>query len=205
VKSTPAGPPTLEAAPARGDFVHDGFYLRLAVGGSYGVTTVQTDRVSQPDVRMSGFGGAFDLWCGLTLASGLVLGPALSVSSQRSGHATISGRTARAGVVTSALLGAFIDAYPNPRRGEHFGGLLALATLGQTTADQQAATDFDGGGVGLSAFAGYDAWIGRAWSLGALLRVGGTVTRGSQSVEDRKVEKQATSYGAALLVTMVYQ
>lgn len=184
-------------------FVHDGFYLRAALGGGYGKTSVRTDRVSQPDVSLSGFGAAVDLWFGWTVSPGLVLGPALSISSQRSASVKLGdGKTS--GVGTHALLGAFIDAFPNPQSGQHFGGMLALASLTATTADGLEATDYQGGGLGLSVFAGYDAWIAREWSLGALLRLGGVATRGSQNVDGQTVEKQGTAYGMALLVTVVY-
>jgi hypothetical protein len=159
--------------------------------------------VSQPDISLSGFGAAFDVWFGWTLAPGLVLGPALSVSSQRAASVTV-GEQKSSGVATHALLGAFIDAFPNPQQGQHFGGMLALASLSETTADGASATDYQGGGLGLSVFAGYDAWIAREWSLGAMLRLGGVATRGSQSIDGQDVDKQGTAYGMSLLVTVVY-
>jgi hypothetical protein len=190
--------------PSPPGFVHDGFYLRVGLGGGFGKTSVQTDRLSQPDVSLDGFGGAFDVWFGWTLAPGLVLGPALGVSSQRSASASI-GSSKSSGVATHALLGAFVDAFPNPRGGQHFGGMLALASLTETTSDGLAGTDYQGAGLGLAVFAGYDAWIAREWSLGALLRLGGVATRATQTIEQQNVEKQGTAYGASLLVTMVYQ
>jgi hypothetical protein len=191
------------AASTPGGFLHDGFYLRVGLGGGYGKTSVQTDRVSQPDVRLGGFGAAFDVWCGWTLAPGLVLGPALSVASQRSASASI-GDGEDSGVATHALFGAFVDAFPNPKGGQHFGGMLSLASLTETTADGDSGTDYQGGGLGFAVFAGYDAWIAREWSLGAMLRLGGVATRGSQNIDGQSVEKQGTAYGASLLVTILY-
>ncbi|HWA71183.1 MAG TPA: hypothetical protein VG937_02555 [Polyangiaceae bacterium] len=193
----------LPAGTPQPGFVHDGFYLRVGLGGGYGKTSVQTDRVSQPDVSLHGFGAAFDAWFGWTLAPGLVLGPALSVSSQRASSVAV-GEQKSSGVATHALLGAFLDAFPNPHQGQHFGGMLALASLSETTADGASATDYQGGGLGLSVFAGYDAWIAREWSLGAMLRLGGVATRGSQSIDGQSVDKQGTAYGMSLLVTVVY-
>jgi hypothetical protein len=183
--------------------VHDGFYFRLSLGGSYGRISVQTDRVSQPDVTQTGFGGALDVWAGYSVSSGIVVGPALSFSSQRAKSAAIGDRQSGA-TGRSALFAAFIDAYPNPRRGEHFGGLLGLSALTETTDDGEAATDYDGGGLGLFVFAGYDAWIASEWSLGGLLRLGGVVTRGSQNVNGEQVDKQGVMYEAALLATVIY-
>jgi hypothetical protein len=82
--------------------------------------------------------------------------------------------------------------------------MLALASLSETTADNEAGTDYEGAGLGFSVFAGYDAWIAREWSLGALLRLGGVATRATQSIASQSVEKQGTAYGASLLVTIVY-
>ncbi len=190
-------------ASAPGAFVHDGFYLRVGLGGGYGKTSVQTDRLSQPDVTLDGFGAAFDVWFGWTLAPGLVLGPALSISSQRSSSASIGPKKSSA-VATHALLGGFLDAYPNPKAGQHFGGTLALASLTESTADGDAGTDYQGAGLGLAVFAGYDAWIAGEWSLGAMLRLGGVATRVTQTIAGQSVEKQGTAYGASLLVTIVY-
>jgi hypothetical protein len=191
------------AGSAPGAFVHEGFYLRVGLGGGYGKTSVQTDRQSQPDVTLDGLGAAFDVWFGWTLAPGLVLGPALSVSSQRSASASVGARESSA-VATHALLGGFVDAYPNPKAGQHFGGTLALASLTETTADGEAGTDYQGAGFGLDVFAGYDAWLAAEWSLGAMLRLGGVATRVTQSIGGQSVEKQGTAYGASLLVTIVY-
>ena len=201
--AAPAPAPRDEPTPGSA-FVHDGFYLRLAFGGAYGKTSVKTDRVSQPDVTLSGFGGAFDAWCGWSLGRGVTLGPALSLSSQRTSKSRVEGRETVAGSALSGLLGAFIDAYPNPQRGEHFGGLLGLASLKQTTADQRELSDFTAGGVAVAVFAGYDAWIAREWSLGALLRLGGALVGGSQTAEGQTLQKRATSYEAALLVSLLY-
>jgi hypothetical protein len=160
--------------------------------------------VSQPDVRITGFGAAFDLWAGWTLSSGLVLGPALSVATQRSSSSSVSGGSKLPAAATHALFGAFLDAYPNPRSGQHFGGLLAIAALRQTTDDENDQTAFDGTGVGLQVFAGFDAWLAREWSLGALLRVGGTVTQGRETISNQSVGKQGTAYSVSLLATVLH-
>jgi hypothetical protein len=152
---------------------------------------------------LNGFGGAVDAWLGWTIAPGLVLGGSLNISSQRSASVAV-GEDESSGAATNVLLGAFVDAFPNPRQGAHFGGVLALANLNADTADGADDTDYQGAGLGLLVFAGYDAWIAREWSLGAMLRLGGVATRGTQTIAAQKVEKQGTAYGASLLVTIVY-
>jgi hypothetical protein len=184
-------------------FVHDGFYLRFAVGAGYGRVLVQTDRVSQPDVTQTGFSGALDVWAGYSVAPGFVVGPGLSLSSQGTKSASMGDKTSSA-TGTMGLLSVFIDAYPSPQRGEHFGGLLAIASLRQTTDDGSPTTDYEGGGLGLFVFAGYDAWIGREWSLGALCRMGGVATRGQTSDNGEQIDKQGVMYEAALLVSVLH-
>ncbi|MFZ5894094.1 MAG: hypothetical protein ACOY0T_23740 [Myxococcota bacterium] len=185
-------------------YSHDGFYLRLTPGIAYGATRVQTDRVSQPDVKLSGLGLSLDLWVGWALSSGLVLGPALSYWSSNDGDPAVAGG-ADSGSSSNTLIGAFVDAYPNARRGEHFGGALALGGVSASLSGRPDVKDYQGGGIGFLVFGGYDFWIGRSWSLGGLLKLGGLATRMSSNIEGQKVEKQATSYAASLSVTLLYQ
>ena len=183
---------------------HEGFYLRLSPGIAYGATRVQTDRVSQPDYKLSGTGLSLDLWVGFGLSSGLVLGPAFSYWGANDSEPSVSGG-ASSGESGSALLGAFVDAYPNPHRGEHFGGSLALGTASTKLSGRPEIRDYQGGGVGFLVFGGYDFWIARTWSLGGLLRLSGLATRGTTDIDGQKVERQATSYAASLAITLLYQ
>lgn len=197
-------PKTDPVAPAPPPPTHEGFYLRLSPGIAYGATRVQTDRVSQPDYKLSGSGLSLDLWVGFGLSSGLVLGPAISYWGENDGDPRIRGGAASA-ESGSVLLGAFVDAYPNPRRGEHFGGALALASVNAKVSGREELKDYQGVGAGFLVFGGYDFWIGKAWSLGGLVKLSGVATRSSTSVDGQKVERQATSYAASLAITLLYQ
>ena len=197
------GVPEVVPARRRGH-VHDGFYLRFGLGASYGRASVQTDRVSQLDVVVTGIGPSADLWVGWTVAPGLVLGPAISTLGAATGGAEVgTDQSAGSGSASGVLIGAFIDAYPVSEDGYHFGGVLSLASLSQTT-ESGADEDYVGGGVGVSIFAGYDAWIAREWSLGGMLRLGGVVTRRTESIDEQDVTRQGTLYGAALLFSVVH-
>lgn len=182
----------------------DGFYLRLSPGIAYGETRVQTDRISQPDYKLAGAGFALDVWLGFSLSPGLVLGPAISYWGVNDGDPTLSG-AASSGSSSSTLLGAFIDAYPNPRRGEHFGGALALGGVSASLKGRPEIKDYQGGGVGFLVFGGYDFWIAKTWSLGGVLKLGGLATRSSSDIDGQKVERQAMSYSGSLSVTLLYQ
>lgn len=199
----PAGgvPTTPPASPPP---AHEGFYLRLSPGIAYGATRMQTDRVSQPDYKLSGTGLSLDLWAGFGVSSGLVLGPAFSYWGGNDSEPELSGG-AGSGESSSALLGAFVDAYPNPRRGEHFGGALALGTVSTKVSGRPEIKDYQGGGVGFLVFGGYDFWIARTWSLGGLLRLSGLATRNTTDIDGQRVERQATSYAASLAISLLYQ
>lgn len=195
--------PAPRPLPSQGQ-VHDGFYLRFGFGASYGRGYVQTNRVSQADVVVTGIAPSADLWGGWTVAPGLVLGLALSSLNAQTGSAKIGDdETAGSGSASGLLFGAFVDAYPNPEDGYHFGGVLSFASLTLRT-DSLEETAYDAGGVGVSIFAGYDAWIAREWSLGGMLRLGGVVTRDTESIDQQQVTRQGTLYGAALLLTIVH-
>src|SRR5439155_18501288 len=80
------------------------------------------------------------------------------------------------------LLGPFIDWYPDPEGGFHFGGMLGVAVLTASNPDTGNTTASDtgfGGAIG----AGYDFWIAPEWSLGILGKLmGGTVQNSNQTV-----------------------
>jgi hypothetical protein len=192
------------SAPARSGYSHEGFYLRLSPGIAYGETRVQTDRVSQPDYKLAGAGFALDAWLGFALSPGLVLGPSVSYWGSNDGDPSLSGG-ASSGSSSNTLIGAFIDAYPNPRRGEHFGGALTLAGVSASLSGRSEIKDYQGGGVGFLVFSGYDFWIGRTWSLGGLVKLGGLATRSTIEIGGQEVKRQAMSYSASLGVTLLYQ
>ena len=180
-------------------FGRTGFYLRLNVGVGYGAAAVQTNRVSAPNLRLAGFGGDLRLLAGWTPWPGLALGSALGLSTVRSNRAHVDNERVRAdGTITT--LSAFVDAHPNLRRGEHFGGELGVAIA--NVRSDEPRTRFQGGGLGLGLFFGKDWAFARRWSLGALLRLGATWTR--QDVSS-VLSKQGIAYGATLSATVLYR
>jgi hypothetical protein len=54
-------------------------------------------------------------------------------------------------------------------------------------------------------FSGYDFWIGRTWSLGGLVKLGGLATRSTTEIGGQRLKRQAMSYSASLGVTLLYQ
>ena len=206
VPAGPPGPPAaayrpgmpgsdLPAPPrqARGVHLHDGFYLRMGLGLAYSAALVSSDSKSVPDYNFAGGGAAFDLWLGGTPTPGLALGAALSAVGVNSSSRHASGQSISGSVAGSTgLLGFFVDVFPDPERGFHFGGALGVAS-GQAEIKGSGKT-YQGGGVGLAAWTGYDFWVSSQWSLGGALRFMGSVTR-----QDTDAVKYESSIGGVSL------
>lgn len=175
-------PPPLEP---RSRLYHDGFYLRLSLGIGYqGVSS----SAGSSKASFHGAGPAGQLLIGGTPATGLVIGGGIAWQSAVSPGVSVEGaplpgiEQQPSGGVGLALLGPFVDIYPNPSHGFHIGGMLGLAGIGLKGDDDKLS-----GGVGGSAWLGYGDWVSSQWSLGGLVRVTGAGTKrtiGSVDVSD---------------------
>ncbi len=185
--------------PPRGVHSHDGFYLRMALGLGVTGVLVSSDAASVPNYSFGGGGAAADLWVGGTPTPGLAMGGALTGLGVSSTTRRVNGDS-QSGDVTGSmgLLGFFVDGFPDPERGLHFGGELGLASARAQVKD--SAAKFEGGGVGLGAWLGYDMWVSSQWSLGGLVRVTGSLTR--ENSDD--VNYQTSLGGASLSFTALY-
>jgi hypothetical protein len=179
VVSTPAVPP---AQPRAGYHVHDGFYLRLGVGLGGGSASISTDRDRAPNFELGGVGLAANLWLGGTPWRGIAIGGLASLQGMNEGDTVVEGDETDEGMNGGVLmLAPFIDAFPDPQRGLHFGGALGLAFMSakaksKDLEQQFRVEDYEGGGLGLSGWIGYMGWVGQEWSLGGLLQLTGFVT-----------------------------
>ena len=174
--------------PAHGVHLHDDFYLRMAVGLGIAGAMVSSDSKAIGDYSFGGGAGALDLWIGGTPTPGLAMGAALSVFGLNSSQRRVDGNRLPGDVAgSSGLLGYFIDVFPDPARGLHFGGALGFASGAAEV--KESDRKFRGGGLGLEAWGGYEFWISPQWSLGGMLRFMGSVTR---------EEKDGVSYEASL-------
>ena len=182
-------PPTQETGSAVR--VHDGFYLRLALGGAYGKDSVEAE-----DFKFdgSGPGVAEEIAIGTTVAPGLVIGggvyAAMLVEPEGDnleyGGEDLDGVEASWDSATFGVVGPFLDYYPNPAGGFHLQGAVGIASLsvsdgkmkdGSNTIDLDES---DGTGFGAMLGIGYEAWVGDQWSLGVL----GRVLYGTPTMED---------------------
>jgi hypothetical protein len=167
--------------------LRDGFHLSMALGLEYPIARTDLGNGLEPG-RVSGLGGAFDVFIGGNLVPGMAVGLTLGGGSAPTPNFdyAASQATLAEGVANqsawevsdghlvlngSALnvfrIGAFIDYYFG--RDTNWHGLLTLG---------YASVSFTGGalsdsprGFAAQAGLGYDFWIGYNWSLGILGRV----------------------------------
>lgn len=137
---------------------HDRFFLRLALG--VGVTNL-AGQGPVGDVSITGVSIPIDIAIGGTVGKGVVIGGTLFGAGTPFG-ASVSGIPSVKGQFGG--LGTFIDWYPRPQAGWHFGGALGLGLVTITSSSHDS-----GGDIAASVFGGYDWWIGEQWSVGAML------------------------------------
>lgn len=200
-----AAPPVPRARERRGYHVHDGFYLRLGVGLGLGRGQVTADRDAAPDFELGGGGAAFNVWAGGTPWSGVAIGGLLSAQTLSDGDVEVEGNETNESMGGSlALIGVFIDAFPDPQRGLHLGGALGLGGLSVRGNDRLEnrlrVEDFDGGGVGASGWVGYMGFVGPEWSLGGMLQLTGVIT----GQKEDGLERRGSAWGLNLSFSALY-
>lgn len=203
---TIAAPPVPPARARRGYHVHDGFYLRMGVGVGGGHASISTNRDSASNFDVGAGGLALNLWMGGTPWSGVAVGGLLSLQGINESETVVEGDTTDEDVDAAlGLLGVFIDAFPDPQRGLHVGGSLGLSGLstkasGDRLKNQLRVKDYDGGGLGASAWVGYMGFVGPEWSLGGMLQFTGVVT----GQEEDDLKRRGTGWGLNLSFTALY-
>jgi hypothetical protein len=200
-----SAPPVPPPVARRGYHVHDGFYLRLAAGLGGGKTSISTGSDAYPNHGVGGVGLAGDIWIGGTPWSGIAIGGLLGLQRMRDSELRVEGDNTGYGMTAQLWsLGVFIDAFPDARRGLHFGGALYLAgidTNGDShELDQLNVTNYSAGGLGLSAWVGYMGWVGPEWSLGGLLKLSGAGTR----KEEDDLTREASAFALSVSFSALY-
>jgi hypothetical protein len=201
-----SAPPVPGATQRAGYHVHDGFYLRLAAGIGGGHGSVSSDDRGVPSFDAGGPGLALNLWIGGTPWRGVALGGLLSLQGLGESNVEVEGRETDEDMSAGTLLiGPFIDAFPDPQRGLHVGGSLGLAAFGargdsQLLEDRLDVVDYNGGGLGASAWVGYMGFVGPEWSMGGLVQLTGFAT----GEKDGDVERRASGYTLSLSLSALY-
>jgi hypothetical protein len=160
---------------ARSYHVHDGFYLRGAMGlGAYGADFSDD---SAPGLDLEAHGGslALDLMIGGSPSRGVAIGGALLSDTAFNAQYELSDAEGTTSISTG-LIGGFIDGFPDPKGGFHLGGAFGFSSL---IADELGPGDeaLETAGLGGAFWLGYDFWVGDEWSMGPLLRVMATGNR----------------------------
>jgi hypothetical protein len=152
--------------------LHDGFYLRLALGVGY------ISAATKNDSSLTGWGVAPDIWMGGSPIPGLAIGVTFNGVSSASPHADIAAADSGGvghvsgdihGSLTYSVFGLVADIYPMPRAGLHF---MAGVNYSVLKLDPDNGVEVDAAsGVGLVGGVGYEWWIARDWSVGPLARL----------------------------------
>lgn len=177
--------------------VHDGFYLRMTVGfGDYRASYTDNVRTNQ-NYGGHGQSMALDLLIGgspspgVSIGGGLMVDPLFGVDYDRNGF----GMGSHGG--TSALIGPFIDGFPDASRGWHLGALVGVG--GQTFQNVNASGSkySTARGFGGAAWFGYDFWVAGEWAVGPELRLMGQRSGDSKSGEDISAWSRSFTIGVS--------
>ena len=157
------------------------------------------------DATYVGWGPAYELLIGGTVARGFVLGGGFVGQDISNPDVTVKSNAVPGGsVIVPAsgslgvgALGPFIDWFPNESKGLHFGTMLGLALLGLENNAGKTSS-----GIAGSLWGGYDFWVASQWSLGAEARVAALSARRDFSDYSGTMHDNAVSI--ELLFTALY-
>ncbi len=153
---------------------HDGFYLRLGVGGGYLVSKWTLAEETESSAGAQGATVPVELAIGGTPSPGVVIGggswavhvPSATYTAGR-GDFT-SEETADYGSIS--MLGPFVDVYPAPRFGAHLQFAPCLALVAPGTSSEIVTEELSGTGFGAMVGVGYEGWVSDQWGMGLLVR-----------------------------------
>jgi hypothetical protein len=174
------------------------------IKGSGTILLTSNDPGSDATVTYKGWGPAYQLLIGGTVARGFVLGGGVVGQRMLDPKVTMKYSPLRVrsdatfedvgeGATSIGLIGPFFDWFPREGGGLHFGTMVGFALLGLEEGHS---------GVAGSLWGGYDFWISSQWSLGieacfAALRSQHSLRNFSGTLDDSAIN-------AALLLTALY-
>ncbi len=186
-----------------GAHTHDGFYLRMAVGGGYVHDNLKYDgpilQGLVPDGQAEGGSFQGDLAAGWAVKPGLVIGGQLFIEQLANPRVTFGGRvySSDISVGTLTVFGPLIDWYPNAHKGFHFGGMIggSRVTMQDNSRNQLDNQPIGAGGM---AFVGYEWWTGEQWAMGGMLQFS------AASMNDSSNNMHHTWTSGGLAVSLTY-
>ncbi len=150
---------------------HDGFYARMSMGVGYAFDSLSgtdKDRSKMDGVKVHGLCiQVMDFAFGWSLGT-VVLGLDIGVLAMPTSTLMTSGDYERKEYEHGyVFFGPFVDYYPDPRKGTHFGAGFGMAGPMVTDPDGGSSGDSESdAGMGIKLMMGYDFWVGQQWSLG---------------------------------------
>jgi hypothetical protein len=151
---------------------HDGFYLRIGIGGAYLHDGISYDYGGPSDVSAPGnftvSGGALagEFLLGGTVAPGFVLGGGTMGVTAIKPKLEINGtQQSASNNVTLSTLGILADWYVNAHRGFHFGALVGVSQLGAANSHGETIGNA-ARGPGFALLVGNEWWVGEQWGIG---------------------------------------
>jgi len=187
-----AAPPSIDlsteppAKPVQRSYhFHEGFYLRASVGFGYYYGSFSDGNHPNLDFNEHGGTMALDLLIGgspspgLSIGGGVLFDPLFGAEYSRDGHNLGS----HGGF--SMLVGPFIDAFPQPTKGWHLGGMFGVAGQSFQNVNAESGNGRERAvGIGGAAWFGYDFWVAGEWAAGPQFRAMGARTSDTKSGQD---------------------
>jgi len=186
-----AAPPSIDlsteppAKPVQRSYhFHEGFYLRASVGFGYYYGSFSDGK--QPNLDFNEHGGSMslDLLIGGSPSPGLSIGGGLLVDPLFGAEYSRDGDNLGNHDGVSTLIGPFIDAFPDPTKGWHLGGMFGLAAQSFQNVNATGDGRERALGIGGAAWFGYDFWVAGEWAAGPQFRAMGARTSDTKSGQD---------------------
>ena len=195
--------PPLSPAVQRTYHVHEGFYLRTSVGFGYYSASFNDGNRPNLDFRNHGGSMSLDLLLGgspspgVSIGGGLLFAPQFSAEYERDDDYRGDDVGERLGSHGgfSALIGPFIDGFPDVNKGWHLGGLIGMAGQSFQNVNANGGGTQRAVGIGGAAWFGYDFWVAGEWAIGPQLRVMGMRTGDTNPHEDISAFASSIDFG----------
>lgn len=202
--------------PPAGAYTHDGFYFRAGTG-----LGVMTENLRSQDSTVyggrvkgdsTGFATVSELAFGGTVTRGFVLGGGIYTAQLISSTFHVSKDSADVPPAeldperrNFTLVGPFVDWYFNEHRGLHLQLAIGFATLSAVRVGSvpwEEDNPYHAAGGGIMVGLGYEWWVGREWSIGALARITGAYLVGKDDAGVRWYHGLGT--GPSPMFTITY-
>jgi hypothetical protein len=147
---------------------HDGFYFEAALGLGFATVSGPAGQSSHGVAALPSLLAGGTPLRGLVLGGGLIGAVGFAPSGALVAGAPSDPASPRDPSLSLAIVGPFVDYFPDPRGGFHLQALGGYAELAARQSDDALAAN--PAGVGFALGVGQELWIGEQWSAGLLGR-----------------------------------